>query len=163
MIFLTVGSEFHFDRLVAAVDRLIAERYIGEEVIAQIAAGRYIPQHMNWVSTMPRGVYNAHIERSNGVISHAGMGTIIQCLQMRKPLLVMPRLKRHREHVNDHQFGTAQKFEQRGSILVAYDIADLPSKIQQLKSFRPYGVQSESRHCLVARINNFLKDLEDHT
>jgi UDP-N-acetylglucosamine transferase subunit ALG13 len=160
MIFLTVGSEFNFDRLVAAIDSLIAEAIVTEEVVAQIGYGSYRPQHMAWVPTMPHIVYNKHIQKSSGVISHSGMGTIIQCLQMEKPLLVMPRLKNLKEHVNDHQSGTAKKFEERGSILVAYDIRDLPPKINQLKSFQPSTAVLDSRKAMVDYINRFLEDLK---
>jgi len=159
MIFLSVGSEFQFGRLVAAIDRLIGESLLTEEVFAQIGYGGFQPQHMQWVATMPRSTFNRYIQESTAVISHAGMGTIIECLRMDKPLLVMPRLKRHKEHVNDHQVGTAKKFEERGSILVAYDTGDLPPKINQLKSFHPSPASLISRKAMVDYINRFLEDL----
>lgn len=161
MIFLTVGSEFPFDRLVAAVDGLIAKSVYTEEIVAQVGHGGYTPQHMPWVATMPHTAYTEHIRESDGVISHAGMGTIIQCLQMEKPLLVMPRLKRHGEVVNDHQAGTARKFEERGSVLVANDVVDLPFKLSQLKGFRPSTWTSSSRENIVDRINQFLEQLKN--
>jgi UDP-N-acetylglucosamine transferase subunit ALG13 len=161
MIFLTVGSEFHFDRLVEAVDRLIAESFLSEEVVGQIGYGGYEPQYMNWVPTMPRGLYAEHIRSANRVISHAGMGTIIQCLLMEKPLLVMPRRGSHpKEHVNDHQFGTAEKFEKRGSILVARDTVELSDKINQLIGFYPVIGAQQSRKAMTDRINRFLIDLK---
>jgi UDP-N-acetylglucosamine transferase subunit ALG13 len=160
MIFLTVGSEFHFDRLVRAVDALLAGCFLKEEVVAQIGCGGYEPQHMRSVSTMSHSTYVEHVRASSAVISHAGMGTIIQCLQLDKPLLVLPRLERHKEIVNDHQIATARKFEQRGSILAAYDTADLPLKIAQLKGFRPTASVAESRRAVVDRINRFLERQE---
>lgn len=163
MIFLTVGSEFHFDRLVAAIDELIAESFLTEEVVAQIGKGEYAPKHMSWVPTMPHTVYNKHIQESVAVISHAGMGTIIQCLQIKKPLLVMPRLKSCREHVNDHQTGTARKFEEIGQILVAYDTTDLPGKINQLRRFTPSDKGQHNRQSMVDHINLFLDGLWSNT
>lgn len=156
MIFLTVGSEFHFDRLVMAIDRLIADSVLTEDVIAQIGHGGYEPRHMQWVPTMTRSVYAQHVLNSSGVVSHAGMGTVIECIHAEKPLLVMPRLKRHGEHVNDHQVGTARMFDERGSVLVAYDTSELPVKLDQLKTFRSTSGTSGSRKALTDRINQFL-------
>ncbi|WP_445005967.1 glycosyltransferase [Halomonas mongoliensis] len=42
------------------------------------------------------------------VVTHAGMGNILACLEQGKPFLMMPRLARLGEHRNDHQVDTAE-------------------------------------------------------
>jgi len=73
-------------------------------------------------------------------------------------LLVMPRLRKHSEVVNDHQLAIAKKFEQLGYLLVAYVPEDVPIKMKQLKSFVP----QERQPCadiVAARISTFLSEL----
>ena len=43
MIFLTVGTQFSFDRLVIAIDRIIDDGLISEPVFAQIGESSYKP------------------------------------------------------------------------------------------------------------------------
>ena len=137
MIFLTVGSEFPFDRLVRAVDDLADGEAFGEEVFAQIGRGSYVPRHMDWVANLKRESFDERLRQSRAVISHAGMGTIIKCMELQKPLLVVPRRKQFGEHVNDHQVGTARNFESLGDILVAYETDSLPARLRELCDFRP--------------------------
>jgi len=98
---------------------------------------------MKWISTLNKSEFDRLLGQSDAVIAHAGMGTIMMCIELNKPLLVIPREKGFGEHVNDHQVATAKKFESRGQILVAYDILDLPERIRQLHTFRPLNVQSD--------------------
>ncbi|NLH15725.1 MAG: glycosyl transferase [Phycisphaerae bacterium] len=137
MMFLTVGTLFSFDRLVQAIDQGIADGTIREEIIAQIGEGGYQPRNMEFVAFLEKAAFDEKVKQSSGLISHAGMGSIEMSFQYRKPLLVMPRKKKYREHVNDHQVDTAEKFEQLGHILVAYESDDLPMKLNELKSFIP--------------------------
>ena len=119
MIFLTVGTLFGFDRLVRAVDEAIAEGSITDTVFAQIGPGSYTPREMDHVVYLEKEEFDETFHRCEGMISHAGMGNISLALKQEKPLLVVPRLRRYGEHVNDHQYETAYKFEKLGHIVVA--------------------------------------------
>lgn len=159
MIFLTVGSELPFDRLVQAVDDVLGKSQLDEEVFAQIGRGRYKPSHIPWVSTMARSAYDRQFEECRAVISHAGSGTLIKCIELGKPLLVLPRRKRLGEIITDHQVAACRKFESRGDILAAYDIRELPQRIRELCTFRPPARQSNSS-AIVNYIKNFMRTLE---
>ncbi len=137
MIFLTVGTQFPFDRLVKAVDDLFDQRLIGEPIVAQIGDSRYQPRNFQAVASMDKGTFDRAVEQASAIISHAGMGTITMALDHSKPLLAMPRRKKYNEVVNDHQVVLAIKFEALGHILLARDETELASKIPGLKSFVP--------------------------
>ncbi len=156
MIFLTVGSEFPFDRLVRAVDELAAVIATEEEIFAQIGDGKYIPQNMQWANHLDREAFDEHLRQSRAVISHAGMGTIIKCMELQKPLLVVPRQKRFGEHVNDHQVGSAKAFEAKGDVLAVYDIEMLPRQFRELNNFRPPAMREGPRN-IINCIRNFLE------
>lgn len=158
MIFLTIGTLFPFGRLIKAVDEAVGEGLIDEQVFAQIGNDSYKPRHINFVEKLSKGVFDRTVTEASMLISHAGIGSITSALSRGKPLLVMPRLKRFGEHVNDHQVGTARKFEELGHVLVAYDTDELPAKIRQLKTFTPKPRVSQADK-VARRIAEFLDDL----
>ena len=95
MIFLTVGTQFPFDRLVKAVDDVFDDGLIDEEIFAQIGESSYKPRNFECVNTLDKRRFDRLIQETSGIISHAGVGTITMALDNEKPLLVMPRLARH--------------------------------------------------------------------
>lgn len=160
MIFLSVGTQFPFDRLVKAVDDACEEGLIYEEIFAQVGKSFYKPRNFKSVISLEKEVFDKRFREASGIISHAGMGTITMALDNKKPLFVMPRLKKYGEVVNDHQVAIARKFEELGHILVAYEAEDLPKKIKKLKFFVPRPRESGAE--LVAeRISSFLSRVSD--
>ena len=137
MIFITVGTQFPFDRLVRAVDRAIETGRITDKVIAQTGEGSYKPRHFSTKISLEKEEFDEYVLQATAIISHAGMGIITMALTYDKPLLVMPRLKKYGEVVNDHQLAVAKKFEELKHILLAHDEEDLLEKITELPLFVP--------------------------
>jgi UDP-N-acetylglucosamine transferase subunit ALG13 len=162
MIFLTVGTQFPFDRLVRAVDEAFDNGLIDEEVFAQIGETSYRPHNFESVASLGEKVFDERLKQASSVIGHAGIGTITTALDNHKPLLVMPRLKKHGEVVNDHQVAIARKFEELGHILVAYDVKDLPDSIKKLKNFIPRKRKSDPE-AVANRIRRFLDSLQNQS
>ncbi len=158
MIFLTVGSMFPFDRLVRSVDEMLGQKLIDGMIVAQIGDGQYEPQHMAFDRYLAKPEYDNRLVAATMLIGHAGAGTIALALKHRKPLLVVPRLKQYNEHVNDHQVGTARKFEKLGYVLVAYDMQDIPAKLKALSIFSPRSREARPQD-LARRIGVFLETL----
>jgi UDP-N-acetylglucosamine transferase subunit ALG13 len=101
VIFVAVGTQFPFDRLIRAVDEWATQHNVAG--MAQIAGGEYLPQHLQWERFMTTAVFNQHLQAADLIISHAGMGNIITALENRKPIIVMNRQHALGEHRNDHQ------------------------------------------------------------
>lgn len=101
MIFVAVGTQFPFDRLIRYVDEWAQTHMLSG--IAQIAEGTYLPQQLQWQRFMTTDVFNQHLQAADLIISHAGMGNIITALDKRKPIIVMNRQFALGEHRNDHQ------------------------------------------------------------
>jgi len=155
MIFLTVGTQFPFDRFIRAVDNIFDQGLIDEEIFAQIGETSYKPRNFESVASLEKKVFDECFKKASSVMSHAGVGTITVALKNHKPLLVMPRMKRYKEHVNDHQVATAKKFEELGHVLAAYDVDELPEKIKQLSTFTPRKRVSQVQ-LVAGRIAEFL-------
>ena len=137
MIFLTVGTQFPFDRLVKAVDKACEDGLLDEDIIAQTGKSSYTPHNFECVNSMNKDKFDDCLKNATGIIGHCGMGTISMAIDNNKPMLAMPRFSKYGEVVNDHQVGIAQKFEELGHILVAYNEKQLAEKIKQLKIFVP--------------------------
>jgi UDP-N-acetylglucosamine transferase subunit ALG13 len=149
---------FPFDRLVQSVDEMLGGKLIEGTIVAQIGDGRYEPRHMAFDRYLAKPDYDRRIVDAQMLIGHAGAGTIALALKHRKPLLVVPRLGKFKEHVNDHQVDTAHKYEELGYVLVAYEMQDIPAKLAALKNFQPRSREARPQD-LARRIGAFLETL----
>lgn len=158
MIFLTVGTLFPFDRLVKAVDDAVANGKITEKVFAQIGTGGKKPNNIESVETLDKDFFDKIISECSCMISHAGMGSIQAALHWEKPLLVMPRLHKFSEHINDHQVATAIKFVELGHVLAVYEEGEIPQRLEDIKTFVPVQRQTQVVK-VVERISEFLESV----
>lgn len=128
MIFVTVGTQLAFDRLIRAVDEWAARS--GEvEVFAQIGPGAYRPRHLEYSDFIAPDECRERMAAADAIVAHAGMGTIIGALELGKPVLVMPRRADLGEHRNDHQLATADRFSAFGGVQVAADEHALQARL----------------------------------
>ena len=157
MIFVTVGHQMPFDRMIRLVDQW-AGTNPQQTIFAQIGESSYQPQHMEYARLLSRGDFDSYLQRCDSVIAHAGTGTIIQVLGQDKPLLVFPRLSKLAETRNDHQVGTARHFANKGQLLAAFDEQEFLQRLDELPQFRP--AQAMGKHAspqLLERLKNFVK------
>lgn len=139
MIFLTVGTQLPFDRLVRSIDEWCAgqERC---EVFGQIAEGngeRYTPRHFDWKAFLEPDEIEKRFQEADIIVGHAGMGTIISALTYQRPLVVMPRRAEFGEHRNDHQLATASRFGNRPGLNVATDETEVSALLDRLTKESP--------------------------
>jgi UDP-N-acetylglucosamine transferase subunit ALG13 len=131
MIFVTVGSQMAFDRLINTVDGW-ASQSRRTDVFAQIGPSTSPPKHIQWTQFLTPATFREYVVKANVVIAHAGMGSIITALELGKPILVMPRRGALKETRNDHQVGTARQFLAQGRIGVAFDEKELVERLNTL-------------------------------
>lgn len=141
MIFVTVGAQMPFDRLVGAVDEW-AGRTGHTDILAQIGPTDYRPQHIRWTAFIEPEEFRRTIESARAIVSHAGMGSIITALQYGKPILIMPRRGGLRETRNDHQVATAERFRGRPGIMVAMDEHELGDHLGHIATAAAPGMLS---------------------
>lgn len=126
MIFVILGTEkFPFNRLVKEVDILTGNNTISDSVFMQIGSCTYEPIHCRWERFLSFGDMCKKIEEADLIITHAGAGTTLLCLQYGKKPILVPRQKKFKEHVDDHQVIFAKKMQELGHASIAFDIKDL--------------------------------------
>jgi UDP-N-acetylglucosamine transferase subunit ALG13 len=123
-IFIATGTQLAFDRLIEAVDDWAAE-HPEAEIFAQIGPGGYRPQHMQSQGYVAPQTFEHKSKEADLIIAHAGTGTIFTALELRKPIIVMPRLHKYGEHRNDHQVATVERFQTLRGVNVAHDEHEL--------------------------------------
>ena len=72
------------------------------------------------------------IKDSDIIITHAGVGTIMECLEMGKEIIVVPRKVENLEHVNNHQEEIAFEMEKKGFLTKVDTYEELENKIIML-------------------------------
>ena len=132
MIFVTVGAQMAFDRMVAAVDDW-AGRTPGADVFAQIGPSELQPRHIRWERFLDPAAFRERILACDAIVAHAGMGSILTALEYGKPILVMPRRGDLQETRNDHQVATAARFREMGRVAVASDETELAPWLDRIK------------------------------
>lgn len=154
MILLTLGTyPLQFNRLISWIDDIVKEEIIEEKFFAQIGYSNFIPSNMEWIKMLPKEDFDSLLKNATGIISHAGMGNITMAINDNKPLIVIPRLVRYKEHVSDHQLATAKKFEQENYILAAYSKNQLKEKLLMFKNFIP-----RKRYATPQKVSNRIKE-----
>ena len=124
MIFVTVGTQLPFDRLVGAMDEWAAQ-HPGIEVFGQIGPAAVKPRHFKSVDFLPPAEVDACFRRAECIVAHAGMGTILSALVLRRPLIIMPRRQALQEHRSDHQVTTARWLQEDLKLTVADETEEL--------------------------------------
>jgi len=133
MIFVTVGTQLPFDRMIKLIDQWAARRG-RRDVFAQIGPTELRPQHIQWVPFLDADECRRRTAKADAVIAHAGMGTILTALELGKPIIIMPRRGDLHEHRNDHQIATAKQLLAQGRVAVAFTEDELIEKLDHLES-----------------------------
>ena len=156
MIFVTVGTQLPFDRLIQAVDDWAGQSG-RSDVFAQIGPSSYVPKHIEHAPFIDPEQCRERTREAAIIVAHAGMGTIISALELGKPLVVMPRRAHLGEHRSDHQMATAEQFGQRPHVTLAHDakqLAQALDRMDEMQSAEP--IQSQASEALLGAIREFI-------
>lgn len=144
MIFVSLGTnDKSFSRLLDAIDKEIENGNIKDKVIVQAGYTKYESKNMDIIDLMPMDLFNKNIESCDILITHGGIGTILDGLKLGKKIIAFPRLAKYQEHVNDHQSEIIEEFCSCGYILTG-ELSDLVSLIHKCKDFVPKGYKSNN-------------------
>lgn len=133
MIFVTIGTQIPFDRLIEILDRIAPE--LDEEIYAQALRGKYKPKHFKLIDFIEPDEFEKVFAQARLIVAHAGMGTILSALRNSKPLVIFPRIASIGEHRNEHQKATALMIKEKNYAYVATDEQELRELLH--KDFHP--------------------------
>ena len=156
MILVVVGLHSQgFERLVKKMDELAA--MINDEVIIQLGHTKYTPKYAkNFRFTDNKGIEELY-KKADIVVTHGGVGSIMNALIYEKPVIAVPRLLKYGEHKNDHQTDIVDFFSKLGLLTAVYDINELEKSIWFIKSGTAKRESSYSFGSEKRRLMNFLR------
>lgn len=156
MIFVTVGTDLPFDRMVRIIDAWAGENP-RREVFAQIGEGGWEPHNIRFTNFLQPPEFVEHFKAASVIVSHAGMGTILSALHHRKPILVMPKMASLGEHRNEHQLATARRMMELGNVNVAFDETELRARLDRLEDLKqPKAIGRSASDSLLDGLRNFI-------
>lgn len=163
MIFVTVGNPHNpAPRILNAVEDLAVQGYFGDErVVVQSGHNpEFTPRRCTAVPFMDMETFTQHVREARVVICHAGAGSLSHVIRTGKTPVVIPRRHKYGEHIDDHQMELAQAFAQRGLVVVAAEVSELPAAIQEALSRPPLRVDigEQGRRMIKEAIEAFLQD-----
>lgn len=157
MVFLTVGMQLPFDRLVAIVDDWAGSTFT--EVVAQIGASERKFRNIVTFRFLESNEFQEHVGKASVVVAHAGVGSILTAIEREKPIIVLPRRVAHGEHRSDHQCEMIVRFRDIEGVYPAKDseeIVSLLNRRHELRSPRRIGSYAPKRF-----INELIRLIED--
>jgi UDP-N-acetylglucosamine transferase subunit ALG13 len=156
MIFVTVGTQLPFERLVEYM--AVFASSTDERVVAQVGQKK-LPSNWNSMEVyedLSPDKFNEFFVQSRVIVAHAGIGTLLTARKFKKPLIVIPRKKGLNEHRNDHQVATAREIENIKGVYVANEVADI-------KHFLSMSLLENVDHFETKRRNQLIEFLHNET
>jgi len=156
MIFAVVGTQkFQFNRLLKTLDELVENGSIEEEIIAQTGHSDYSPQNYTGRDFFSKEEFENNIEKCRLLITHSGASTITTGLKHGKPVIVVPRLEKYGEHVDNHQVQISRIFADRKYVMMCGENDRLSDLVKQVPAYRFAEYHSE-RAQIVQTIMEYL-------
>lgn len=162
MIFVTLGTQDKdFSRLLKAIDKEIEKGTIKEKVIVQAGHTKYESKNMEIFDLIPTDEFNEIIEKCDLIITHGGVGNILSAIKKNKPVIAAARLKKFKEHTNDHQKQIIGEFSKQGYILELRDFGKVGKMIEKAKTFKAKKFKSNTKN-MIKLIEDYIEE-DNHT
>ncbi|MCD8019189.1 MAG: glycosyl transferase [Clostridiales bacterium] len=162
MIFVTVGSRrYPFDRLFRKLDELYEKGVLKEPMFAQIGTTSYRPKHYKYKKFISPERFDQEIEKADIVVCHGASGSIMKALKAGKKVIVVTRLEKYGEHINDHQIQNNEAFSKNGYVLMAdLEMNNLGECFQKIYEGTDHLVPWENKDpmAIVNMIDKFIED-----
>lgn len=155
MILVTLGTQDKsFVRLLKALDKAVKKGKIKEKILVQAGCTEYKSKNMEIFDLTSPEELDKLVKKCSLLITHGGVGSILNGIKYNKPIIAAARLSEYKEHTNDHQKQIIKEFVKNGYILELEDFDNLDKLIKQAKKFKPKKFESNT--------NKFIKNIEDY-
>jgi UDP-N-acetylglucosamine transferase subunit ALG13 len=126
VIFATVGT--HGQPFTRFLDALAG---LDDDVVVQYGHNAPPAGVREAVAFMPFDELNARMREADVVVTHAGVGSVLCAREAGHVPVVVPRLHRFGEHVDDHQLELVAALGKDGHVIGVMDISELPAAVEK--------------------------------
>lgn len=146
MIFVTLGTQDkQFIRLLKYIEDNIKNGVIKEKVIVQAGSTNFDSKLMEIKKFMDREEFKKYLLKAELIITHGGVGTILEAINHKKKVIGVARLKKYGEHVNDHQTQLLENFSKKEYIIYCKNLDDFSKYYNMSKNFIPKEFKSNQK------------------
>lgn len=134
MIFVTVGTQQqNFSRLFFYINNLD----IDEDIVVQKGNSKYrLNDGIKCIDYLSYEEMNRYLNEARIVITHGGGGTIFKALNLGKKVIVVPRICKYGEHINDHQIEFSNYLEKENYCCVVYNYEEFREAIKNISQYQ---------------------------
>lgn len=158
MILVTLGTQDKsFERLLKQIDKEIEKGNINEKVIVQAGYTKYKSDNMEIFDLISPDKFDKLVGEARLVITHGGVGSILSALKKGKVVIAAPRLKKYKEHTNDHQKQIVKEFAKEGYILELSNLNKLDKVLKKSEKFKPREFVSNTPN-MVKLVSNYIEE-----
>jgi len=157
MIFLSVGTQLPFERVVGYLQQWLDEQPRPVQAFGQVATDASTASFPT-VRALIGEQFLQKVAACDVFVSHAGMGNIITAIEHGRPIVIVPRLAAKGEHRNDHQLDTAARFNAYEGVFLADDYASFKCAMEAAISMRGHvgSAPPPERARLVRFVRSFI-------
>jgi beta-1,4-N-acetylglucosaminyltransferase len=156
MILVTTGTNGSpFDRLLREIEGIEVE----EDIVVQHGPSSLRPSNARCVDYVPFDELVRLVREARIVISHGGVGSILVAMINGRQPLVVPRLARYAEVVDDHQLDLARRLAQANAITIVENPEHLPELVRSANGSSAAG--SKQTGSLVSDLRDYLRAVAD--
>ena len=156
MILVLLGTQNNnFNRLLEAIQTEIKKGVIKDEVIVQAGFTKFESKDMKIFKLIDKNELSNLQDRADLIITHGGVGSIISSLKKGKKVIVVPRLKKYGEHVNNHQLQIARRFGNDGYVKYVINLRNLEKILSSMKDFTPKKYENSESN-VVSIVEQFI-------
>lgn len=160
MILVLLGTQnLSFKRLLDALQIQIDKGNIKDKVIVQAGSTKYQSKDMEIFDLIAIEKLSKLVKEADLIITHGGVGSIMEGIKHHKKIIAVPRLKRYNEHVNDHQLQIIKEFSDLGYLKSLYDLDEFDSVLNDLKTFKPLKYKSNNSK-LINLIDEYIENIK---
>ena len=116
-----------FDRLLKKMDEIASTS--GEEVVMQVGHTSFKPINAKWFDFTTEADIKEWCKKARVVVTQPAM-SILDAQEQGVPVVVVPRLKRYHEVIDDHQLDFAKHLEKEGKVIAVYDVDKLEEALK---------------------------------
>ncbi len=157
MILVLLGTQNNdFHRLLDEIEKNIKLGNIQDEVVVQAGFTKYKSNKMKIFKMIPKENLEKLINKADLIITHGGVGSIEMSLEKNKKVIAVPRLKKYKEHVNNHQVEIEKEFDKNGWLIGIDNVSELGEALKKSKEFLPNRYENRRREKIINIVKTFI-------
>lgn len=133
MIFVTIGTQQqNFQRLFDYINNIDTN----EKIVVQKGKSKYkLNEKIITYDFIPYEEMEKYIRKARIIITHGGGGTVFKALKLNKKVIVVPRLSKYKEHINDHQLEFSKYLQEKNYCFVVETEEEFQEALKRIDSY----------------------------